>query len=152
MDVSAPRLNNSESLALSKKTVAAACKGIQNSLRFCIWDSRYWISVSVNKAWILDSNHRDSRFLELYSWFQFQRFWPSPSNFVFPDSGSHRQKFSIFRSPDSLTWDHSRDIYTEWIHYMQCPNVMENWIRSWKKPWKVMGFERKKVNKRKLIE
>ena len=60
MDVSAPQLNNSESLALSKKTVAAACKGIQNSLGFCIWDSRYWISVSVNKAWILDSNHRDS--------------------------------------------------------------------------------------------
>ena len=67
MDVSAPQLNNSESLALSKKTVAAACKGIQNSLGFCIWDSRYWISVSVNKAWILDSSHRDSRFLELYS-------------------------------------------------------------------------------------
>ena len=67
MDVSAPRFNNSESLALSKKTVAGVCEGIQNSLGFCIWDSRYWISVSVNKAWILDSNHRDSRFLELYS-------------------------------------------------------------------------------------
>ena len=67
MDVSAPQLNNSESPALSKKTVAAACKSIQTSLGFCFGDSRYWISVSFNKAWILDANHRDSRFLELYS-------------------------------------------------------------------------------------
>ena len=65
MDVSAPWLNF-EPLALSKKTVAASCKGIQDSLGFCIWDCRYLISVSVNKAWILDSNHKDSRFLELY--------------------------------------------------------------------------------------
>ena len=149
MDVSAPQLNNSESLALSKKTVAAACKGIQNSLGFCIWDSRYWISVSVNKAWILDSNHRDSLSCipdsnsndsdhpQAILFFQIQ----DPTGKNFPYSGVqiplHGTTVETYRV-DSL--------------YMQCPNVMENWRRSWKKPWKVMGFEKKKVNKRKLIE
>lgn len=123
MDVSAPQLNNSESLALSKKTVAAACKGIQNSLGFCIWDSRYWISVSVNKAWILDSNHRDS-----FS--------------CIPDSNSndsdHPQAILFFQIQDPTGKNfpysgvqiplHGTTVETYRVDslYMQCPNVMEN--------------------------
>ena len=124
MDVSAPRLN-SEPLALSKKAVAAACKGIQNTLGFCfrILGTGFQslsiklgflipiIGIPYSLSCIPDSNSNNSDHPQVILFFQIQ----DPTGKNFPYSG--------VQIPLHGT---TVETYTELIHYMQCPNVMEN--------------------------